>query len=92
MIDTQAPLNLGSGTFPFRVLTCSCCGTHTLDTADKQLVLDLMSVHFIRKEHGSTIISYHPSLALPTTTAEYLHKRIRFAGASPCGPFTGLYK
>ncbi|KAF9037772.1 hypothetical protein BJ165DRAFT_1416932 [Panaeolus papilionaceus] len=61
MIDTQAPLNLGS---------------------DKQLVLDLMSVHFIRKEHGSTIISYHPSLALPTTTAEYLHKRIRFAGQS----------
>lgn len=47
-----------------------------------RLVLDLLSVHLIRRRHGSTIISFHPSLNLPTTTAPYLHQRIRFAGQS----------
>ncbi|CAA7269923.1 unnamed protein product [Cyclocybe aegerita] len=46
------------------------------------LVLDLLSVHTIRKKHGSTIISYHSDKDLPTTTAKYLHERIRFAGQS----------
>ncbi|PPQ75298.1 hypothetical protein CVT24_007521 [Panaeolus cyanescens] len=53
-----------------------------LASVGRQLVLDLLSVHFIRKSTGSTIISYHPSLALRTTSADYLHKRIRFAGQS----------
>ncbi|KAF8955067.1 hypothetical protein BDZ97DRAFT_1765535 [Flammula alnicola] len=46
------------------------------------LVLDLLAVHLIRNVNGSTIISFHPSLNLPTTTAPFLHERIRFAGQS----------
>jgi hypothetical protein len=44
------------------------------------LSLDLLSVHLIRNIDGSTIISYHPNLKMSTTTAPYLHTRIRFAG------------
>ncbi|KAF9011851.1 hypothetical protein BDQ17DRAFT_1344969 [Cyathus striatus] len=46
------------------------------------LVPDLLSVHLVRNVNGSTIISFHPSLNLPTTQAHYLHERIRFAGQS----------
>ncbi|TFK26626.1 hypothetical protein FA15DRAFT_588079 [Coprinopsis marcescibilis] len=46
------------------------------------LALDLISIHLIRNINGSTIISYHPTLNLPTTTASYMHERIRFAGQS----------
>ncbi|KAF9444895.1 hypothetical protein P691DRAFT_735815 [Macrolepiota fuliginosa MF-IS2] len=49
---------------------------------DRYLCLDLLSVHLIRNIDGNTIISYHPSLNLPTTAAEELHDRIRFAGQS----------
>ena len=49
-------------------------------TADRLLHLDLLAVHLIRNVNGSTIISYHPTMALPTTTAEFFHQRIRFAG------------
>lgn len=42
--------------------------------------MDLLSVHLIRKQHGSVIISYHPTKDIPITTARYLHERIRFAG------------
>jgi hypothetical protein len=44
--------------------------------------LDLLSVHLVRNINGSTIISYHPTLNIPATTAPFLHERIRFAGAS----------
>lgn len=44
------------------------------------LVLDLLSVHLIRDVAGSTIISLHPDEKFRTTTASYLHERIRFAG------------
>lgn len=44
------------------------------------LVLDFLSVHMIRNSEGSTIISYHPSLPLPTTTAKDLQDRIGLAG------------
>jgi len=46
------------------------------------LVLDLLSVHLIRNINGSTIISFHPTLNIPATTAPFLHERIRFAGQS----------
>jgi len=46
------------------------------------LVLDLLSVHLIRNINGSTIISYHPTMNIPVTTAKFLHERIRFAGQS----------
>jgi len=46
------------------------------------LVLDLLSVHLVRNINGSTIISYHPTLNIPATTAPFLHERIRFAGQS----------
>ena len=49
----------------------------------RQLVLDLLSVHLIRKKNGSVIISYHPTKDTPITTARYLHERIRFAGKYP---------
>ncbi|KIM41609.1 hypothetical protein M413DRAFT_445584 [Hebeloma cylindrosporum] len=49
---------------------------------NRLLVLDLLAVHLIRNINGSTIISFHPSLDLPTTKADFLHERIRFAGQS----------
>ena len=42
--------------------------------------MDLLSVHLIRNVNGSTIISYHPAMNTPATTAKFLHERIRFAG------------
>ncbi|KAJ3552829.1 hypothetical protein NP233_g12784 [Leucocoprinus birnbaumii] len=53
-----------------------------LKSAGRILVQDILSVHLIRSTEGSTIISYHPDLPLPTTTAKDLHRRIRFAGQS----------
>lgn len=49
------------------------------------LVLDLLSVHLDRNINGSTIISYHPTLNIPATTAKFLYERIRFAGIQPPG-------
>ncbi|KAF5323012.1 hypothetical protein D9611_009225 [Ephemerocybe angulata] len=46
------------------------------------LALDLLSVHLVRNIKGSTLISYHPSLSIPTTTAPFLHGRVRFASQS----------
>ena len=46
----------------------------------RQLVLDFLSVHLIRRADSSVIISFHPTLDHPTTKADYLHDRIRFAG------------
>ncbi|KDR77305.1 hypothetical protein GALMADRAFT_440828 [Galerina marginata CBS 339.88] len=54
----------------------------SLTSNGRLLLLDLLSVHLIRRKHGSTIISYHADKDLPTTTAPYLHERIRFAGQS----------
>ncbi|PPQ75034.1 hypothetical protein CVT26_011932 [Gymnopilus dilepis] len=71
-------------------------GTQTIDphsplrlhSNGRLLVLDLLAVHLIRNVNGSTILSFHPSLDLPTTKADFLHERIRFAGM----PFPWLYK
>ena len=78
MINTQAPLRLYSSmsypdvhpniTYIIRLL------------GKRELVLDLLSVHLIRKRDSSVIISFHPTLDHPTTAADYLHERIRFAG------------
>ncbi|KAL0563537.1 hypothetical protein V5O48_018530, partial [Marasmius crinis-equi] len=49
------------------------------------LVLDLLAVHLIRNTEGNTIISYHQPSPTPetnSTSAQYLHERIRFAGQS----------
>ncbi|KAH9474784.1 hypothetical protein JR316_0013249 [Psilocybe cubensis] len=51
-----------------------------LESNGRLLLLDLLSVHLIRRKQGSTIISYHANKDLPTTTAPVLHERIRFAG------------
>ncbi|KAF9467131.1 hypothetical protein BDZ94DRAFT_1249633 [Collybia nuda] len=54
-----------------------------LRSSRRLLVLDLLSVHLIRKANGSTIISYHHEMDdHKTTTAKYLQERIRFAGQS----------
>ncbi|KJA16341.1 hypothetical protein HYPSUDRAFT_147866, partial [Hypholoma sublateritium FD-334 SS-4] len=46
------------------------------------LVLDLLAIHFVRNKNGSTIISFHPSKSMPTTTATFLKDRIRAVGQS----------
>ncbi|KAH6910723.1 hypothetical protein BKA70DRAFT_1271341 [Coprinopsis sp. MPI-PUGE-AT-0042] len=46
------------------------------------LVLDLLSIHLIRRKSGSVIISFHPDVNRPTTSASFLHRRIQFAGQS----------
>jgi hypothetical protein len=51
----------------------------------KALALDLLSVHLVRNVAENTIISFHANLKLPTTRADYLHKRLRFAGESNNG-------
>ncbi|KAF7341961.1 hypothetical protein MVEN_01782600 [Mycena venus] len=52
-----------------------------LHSSDIYLILDLLAVHLIRSTDGNTIISYHNPEA-DTTSATYLHERIRFAGQS----------
>jgi hypothetical protein len=56
-------------------------------TGGRQLVLNLLSVHLIRKKSGSVLISYHPTKDIPMTTARYLHERIRFVGKCPMASF-----
>ncbi|KAF9460682.1 hypothetical protein BDZ94DRAFT_1265618 [Collybia nuda] len=54
-----------------------------LQSSNSMLALDLLSVHLIRKENGSTMISYHHGKdEHGTTTVKYLQERIRFAGQS----------
>jgi hypothetical protein len=77
MIDPHSPLALYSSSCLYIVHRSRL----TLVLVDgRLLVLDLLAVHLIRNKNGSTIISFHPSLNLPTTTAPFLHERIRFAG------------
>ncbi|KAJ7757026.1 hypothetical protein B0H16DRAFT_1662496 [Mycena metata] len=52
-----------------------------LSAGDHYLILDLLAVHLIRGVDGNTIISYH-NADVDTTSATYLHERIRFAGQS----------
>ncbi|KAJ7031642.1 hypothetical protein C8F04DRAFT_1110130 [Mycena alexandri] len=52
-----------------------------LYSSDHYLILDLLAVHLIRGVDGNTIISYH-NTDTDTTSAKYLHERIRFAGQS----------
>ena len=78
-IDTQSPLVLHSSLFPHPISFIFF--SHFDINLDKRLlVLDLLSVHLVRNINGSTIISYHPSMNIPATTAKFLHERIRFAG------------
>jgi len=79
MIDPHSPLALHSSK-PFYTLFANCTHINITSKDNRLLVLDLLSVHLIRNVNGSTIISFHPSLNLPTTTAPFLHERIRFAG------------
>ncbi|KAJ7135427.1 hypothetical protein C8R43DRAFT_1020979 [Mycena crocata] len=52
-----------------------------LHSNDHYLILDLLAIHLIRSTDGNTIISYH-NTENDTTSATYLHERIRFAGQS----------
>ena len=79
-IDTQAPLALYSSLFLILYPIFFSIWHQFVD--NRLLVLDLLSVHLVRNINGSTIISYHPTLNIPATTAPFLHERIRFAGAS----------
>ncbi|KAF4613938.1 hypothetical protein D9613_007713 [Agrocybe pediades] len=68
----------------------SRAGTATIDTQaplilrsnDRILLLDLLAFHMIRRKDSSTIISYHPTPEWQSTTARYLHSRVRYAGES----------
>ncbi|KAF9441724.1 hypothetical protein P691DRAFT_544412 [Macrolepiota fuliginosa MF-IS2] len=57
-------------------------GTPLLPPTGQLIIRDFLFVHLIRSSEGNTIISYHPTLQSPTTTttAKYLHQRIRAAG------------
>ena len=80
-IDTRSPLVLYSSLFFFSSYLFFF--SFWLLIVDKHLlVLDLLSVHLVRDINGSTIISYHPTLNITTTTARFLYERIRFAGTS----------
>jgi hypothetical protein len=79
MIDPHSPLALHSSKL-FETLFQSYNHINAASEDNRLLVFDLLSVHLIRNINGSTIISFHPSLNLPTTTAPFLHERIRFAG------------
>jgi hypothetical protein len=70
VIDTQAPLKIQLKRFDLG------------NKVEQALIPDLLSVHLVRNVNGSTIISYHANTDLPTTKANYLHERIRFAGQS----------
>jgi len=45
----------------------------------RQLVLDLLSVHVIRRKRDNVLISFHPDMP-HTPDAKYLRDRIQFAG------------
>jgi hypothetical protein len=79
MIDPHSPFALHSSKL-YPTLFASYNHINATSKDNRLLVLDLLSVHLIRNINGSTIISFHPSLNLPTTTAPFLHERIRFAG------------
>ncbi|KAH9481561.1 hypothetical protein JR316_0006088 [Psilocybe cubensis] len=53
-----------------------------LKSCDKILLLDLISLHMVRRKDGSTVISYHPTSEWKSTSARYLHSRVRYAGES----------
>ncbi|KAF8873989.1 hypothetical protein BD779DRAFT_1568105 [Infundibulicybe gibba] len=65
-------------------------GTVTIDTQaplilrsnQRMLLIDLMAIHLVRRPESSTLISYHPPPEWFTTSARYLHSRVRFAGQS----------
>ena len=80
MIDTHTPLVLESSKWIQLVYNIMVNWLRCCNTGGQQLILDLLSVHLIRKKHGSVIISYHPTKDTQVTTAQYLHTRIRFAG------------
>lgn len=80
MINTQAPLVLTTSKWIWPPFMTYGKLIESYTTDERQLVMDLLSVHLIRKQRGSVIISYHPTKDIPITTARYLHERIRFAG------------
>ncbi|KDR66162.1 hypothetical protein GALMADRAFT_148072 [Galerina marginata CBS 339.88] len=65
-------------------------GTTTIDTQaplilrsnDRILLLDLLAFHMVRRKEGSTVISYHPTPEWKSTSAQYLHSRVRYVGES----------
>lgn len=80
-----ARMGKSTDSLPSTLLGSQKIDTHAplaLYSNQRLLSLDLLSVHLIRNVKGSTIISYHPNLKMSTTTAPYLHTRIRFAGQS----------
>jgi Mg2+ and Co2+ transporter CorA len=68
----------------------SKAGSATIDTqaplvlrsSDKILLIDQIAFHMVRRKDGSTIISYHPTPKWRSTSARYLHSRVRFVGES----------
>jgi hypothetical protein len=84
MVGTQEPLNLSYSASSSSYTEVRPLSVFNLQ-ANRQLVFDLISVHLIRHVDGNTIISFHPAdhaseTDRTTTSAKYLHERIRFAG------------
>ncbi|KAF9523568.1 hypothetical protein CPB83DRAFT_862724 [Crepidotus variabilis] len=53
-----------------------------LRSNDKILLIDLIAFHMVRRKGGSIIVSYHPTPEWKTTSARYLHSKVRFVGES----------
>ncbi|TFK40046.1 hypothetical protein BDQ12DRAFT_601934 [Crucibulum laeve] len=68
----------------------SRAGTATIDTqapltlrsCDRTLFIDILAIHMVRRKDSSTIISYHPTSEWKSTSAQYLHSKVKFAGQS----------
>ena len=87
-IDTQRPLPLIFTGKSFRHIPADGVITMVLFVLEdpkrnRVLILDLLALHMVRTNPGSsTIISYHPTPEWKTTTAANLHNRVYLAGQS----------
>jgi len=79
-IDTQAPLILRSSMLSRPLARSQFILIKTTD--DRILLLDLLAFHMVRRKDSSTVISYHPTPEWKSTSARYLHSRVRYAGES----------
>ncbi|KAF8873988.1 hypothetical protein BD779DRAFT_1568096, partial [Infundibulicybe gibba] len=80
--DVPTPL---PGKRPKRAGTVTSIDTQApliLRSSQRILLIDLMAIHLVRHHKSSTLISYHPPPEWFTTSASYLHSRVRFAGQS----------
>ncbi|KAF8653623.1 hypothetical protein AX16_003775 [Volvariella volvacea WC 439] len=74
--------SLGSSTDSLSQQVINTKAPLPLRESKRVLMLDLLSVHLIRSQSGSIMISYHPKRGQYSTSAAYLRDRLQFAGRS----------